>query len=77
MAHALDNIFKFYSKQHIQQNLGFEELQEQMNQMDLGEFIAFAKDFSVGLDKRIVAEVFKKVSRSQKPLKDYQFQIAL
>lgn len=48
-----------------------------MNQMDLGEFIAFAKDFSVGLDKRIVAEVFKKVSRSQKPLKDYQFQIAL
>lgn len=32
--------------------------------MDLGEFISFSKDFNVGLDKKIVGEVFKKVSRS-------------
>ena len=48
-----------------------------MNQVDLGEFMVFCKDFSVKLNKAKITEVFKKCSVNHKPLKFEHFQKAI
>jgi hypothetical protein len=48
-----------------------------MNQVDLGEFIAFTKDFQVALPKSKITEVFKKCSVSHRPHKLPQFASAI
>lgn len=48
---GLQEIFGFYCRQHIPQGRKFEELEEAMTQIDLGEFMKFCKDFEIPLPK--------------------------
>lgn len=42
-------IFDFYSRQHIQRNVGFDEFQDSLKKIDLGEFNAMVRDFNVDI----------------------------
>lgn len=44
-------------------------MKESMTQIDLGEFMGFAKDFGVNLSKMKLTEVYKKCSVNHKPHK--------
>ena len=57
----LFEIFQFYSRQHFRQGLAFEELEDSMKKMDLGEFTKFCKDFSINLHKVKLTEIFRKI----------------
>jgi hypothetical protein len=48
---GIQEIFGFYCRQHIPQGRKFEDLEEAMNQIDLGEFMKFCKDFEIPLSK--------------------------
>ena len=48
-----------------------------MEEIDLGEFMKFCKDFQIPLPKAKQQEIFKKSSASHKPLKIEQFHQAL
>jgi hypothetical protein len=48
---GLKEIFHFYSRQHIPQNRDFDDLNDIMNEIDLGEFTIFCKDFNIPLSK--------------------------
>ena len=74
---GIQEIFNFYCRQHIPLNRKFEELQACMEEIDLGEFMKFCKDFEIPLSKAKQQEVFKKSSASHKPLKIEQFNIAI
>jgi hypothetical protein len=66
-------IFHFYSRQHIPLNREFDDLKEIMNEVDLGEYTIFCKDFNIPLSKSKITEVFKKSSTNHKPLKFENF----
>ena len=59
---ALEEIFYFYARQHIQNNLGFEEMEDELKKLDMGEFTCLTRDFSIALPRSRVADVFKKAS---------------
>lgn len=42
---GLFETFNFYSRQHIKANVGFDEMDEMMKKIDLGEFTCFTRDF--------------------------------
>ena len=44
---ALQEIFQFYVKQHQDHNGEFDDMKETMEQIDLGGFIVFCKDFNI------------------------------
>lgn len=48
-----------------------------MNEIDLGEFMKFCKDFEIPLNKLKQQEVFKKSSDGHRPLKLEQFTNAI
>lgn len=66
---GMQEIFHFYSRQHIPQNRQFDDLKEIMNEVDLGEYMKFCKDFEIPLSKSKITEVFKKTSINHKPHK--------
>lgn len=41
----LSEIFSFYSRQHIQHGMAFEDFEEEMRKIDLGEFSCIVRDF--------------------------------
>ena len=74
----MQEIFGFYSRQHIPQGRKFEEMQESMNEIDLGEFMKFCKDFQIPLHKTKQQEIFKKSCyQGHRPLKIQQFEQAI
>lgn len=70
---GLDDIFKFYSRQHIPVNRKFDELLENMSEIDLGEFMKFCKDFEIPLTKVKLQEVYKKFATGLRTQKIEQF----
>lgn len=70
-------IFHYYSRQHIPQNKEFDDLKEIMNEVNLGEYMIFCKDFQIKLNKAKISEVFKKSSVNHKPHKFEQFYQSL
>ena len=74
---GLQEIFHFYSRQHIGLNKDFDDLKEIMNEIGLGEFTKFCADFSIPLQKSKISEIFKKCSINHKPQKFEQFQLSL
>lgn len=66
-------IFHFYSRQHIPKNKEFDDLKEIMNEVNLGEFMIFCKDFNIPLSKAKLTEIYKKSSLNHKPHKFEQF----
>ena len=57
---ALAEIFSFYSKQHISQGSHFDDIKETMQEINLGDFSIFCKDFGIQLPKAKLQEVYKK-----------------
>lgn len=57
---ALLEIFHFYSRQHIKANIKFEEFEESMKKIDLGEFTCFTRDFKIDLPRAKLTECFRK-----------------
>ncbi|TNV86710.1 hypothetical protein FGO68_gene11624 [Halteria grandinella] len=74
---GLQEIFDFYSRQHIPQNRKFDELMESMTEIDLGEYMKFCKDFQIPLTKAKIQEIFKKCSNGHRPHKMEQFTNSL
>ena len=74
---GLMEIFHFYSRQHIPLNRQFDDLKEIMNEVDLGEFMIFCKDFKIPLSKPKLTEIFKKASVNHKPHKFEQFYASM
>jgi len=56
----------------------FDKIQQKRQEIDLGEFIIFTKDFNVPLPKSKIVETFKRTSDNRHiPLKFEQFSEAL
>ena len=70
---GLKEIFHFYAKQHIPRNLAFDQLEVVMNQIDLGEFTSFCKDFEIPLSRTHITRCFKQCSSNGKPLEFEHF----
>jgi len=70
-------IFKFYAKQHVPTGIAFEELQQHLNQIDMGEFTSFCRDFKLGLSWIKLKEIYNAVSQNHMPLKFPHFEKSL
>lgn len=55
---GIREIFHFYARQHIPFGVAFNELERIMNQVDLGEFMSFCKDFSIPLSRTDIKRCF-------------------
>jgi hypothetical protein len=42
---GLREIFAFYAMQHLPQGMEFDKIMQKRGEVDLGEFLIFAKDF--------------------------------
>lgn len=63
----MKEIHAFYSRQHIpHMDRMFDALEYWMNRLDLGDFLKFCKDFSIGKEYKLksqkLMELFKKAS---------------
>ena len=74
---SLVEIFNFYAKQHIAQGGQFDEIKETMQEINLGDFIIFCKDFGIQLPKAKLSEVYKKQQINNKNHKFDQFVTSL
>lgn len=70
---GLKEIFHFYARQHIPHGIAFEQLEVIMNQVDLGEFTSFCKDFEIPISRVQVTRCFKQCSNNNKPLEFEHF----
>lgn len=59
--HAINEIHKFYSRQHKKKESGFDDLKN-MQRMEKGEFTIFCKDFDMRLPLQKYLEIFRTVS---------------
>ena len=57
---SLLEIFHFYSRQHIKANIQFDEFEDSMKKIDLGEFTCFTRDFKIELPRSKITECFRK-----------------
>ena len=62
---ALREIFDFYARQHIQNNKGFEELQEGLKKIDIGEFNGFLRDFSINLPRLKTNDIYHRAGENK------------
>ena len=65
----------------VGKNATFEEIQKQVRNLKLGEFIKFCKDFEltkqVGLNKQELTKIFHKSGKCHKPLIYQEYLAAL
>lgn len=73
----LQEIFYFYARQHIQSNMEFQEFQDELKKIDLGEFSCIIRDFQIALPKTKIADLFKKASVNGGSLEVPEFKEAL
>lgn len=77
IAESLKEIFDFYARQHIQNNQGFEEMQEGLKKIDLGEFNGFLRDFKLNLPRQKTNELFLKAGDNLKEIGRDHFKKAI
>jgi Ca2+-binding EF-hand superfamily protein len=58
----LREIFEFYSRQHIQNNIGFDDFGDSLKKIDLGEFNGITRDFDIDIPKQKITEIFRATS---------------
>ena len=65
---GIKEIFDFYTRQHLMvgKKATFEQIEYELSNINMGEFMKFCKDFNVPLSKIKWAEVFKKTARNSK-----------
>ena len=61
-------IFKFYSKKHLNQKGDFDQLDANKNVLPHSGFVNFCKDFKLPVRGENVTEVFKKTSGGSHPI---------
>lgn len=74
---SLKEVFDFYARQHIQHNQGFEEMNEGMKKIDLGEFNGFLTDFKLKLPRQKTNDLFLKAGVNQKEIELGHFRKAI
>lgn len=74
---ALQDIFTFYAKQHIPPGLPFEELEETLKTIQVGELLVFCKDFKVDVPRNDLMLLYKRESENNMPHKIKQFKQCL
>lgn len=67
---GIKEIFDFYTRQHIMvgKKATFEQIEYEMSNMNMGEFMKFCKDFKIPVSKTRCAEVFKKTAKNSKEM---------
>lgn len=67
---GLKEIFDFYTRQHmmIGRKATFEQIEYELSNLNMGEFMKFCKDFQIPLSKTKCAEVFKKSAKNSKEM---------
>lgn len=74
---AFQEIFSFYAKQHIPPGLPFEQLEETLQTINVGELVIFCKDFGIELSRNELMLIYKKESDNNRPHKFKQFMQSL
>lgn len=74
---SLQEIFHFYAKQHIPPGLPFEELEETLKTINIGELLVFCKDFGVEIPRSELMLIYKRESERNQPHRFLQFQKSL
>ena len=76
---GIKEIFDFYTRQHLMigRKATFEQIEYELSNMNMGEFMKFWKDFSIPLSKTKWAEVFKKTAKNSKEMFLDNFKMAL
>ena len=74
---ALKEIFTFYARQHVQnsKNKTFDLMKSELESIDLGEFIKFAKDFEICLKKENYVEIFKRTAENRHEMTFFEFKV--
>ncbi|CAI2372176.1 unnamed protein product [Moneuplotes crassus] len=67
---GIREIFDFYTRQHLMigKKATFEEIQYELSNMNMGEFMKFCKDFKIPVSKTRCAEIFKKTAKNSKEM---------
>jgi len=73
---SLQEIFHFYSRQHIQHNIAFDEMKDGMKKLDLGEFNGFLRDFQMNLPRQKTNDLFLKAGQNKKEIECHEFKAA-
>jgi len=74
---ALQEIFNFYARQHIPPGLPFEQLEETLKTIQVGELLIFCKDFNVEIPRNELVLLYKKEAENNLPHKFKQFKQSL
>lgn len=74
---ALHEIFAFYARQHIPPGLPFEQLEETLNNINIGELMVFCKDFGIQIPRNELMLIYKRESENNMPHKFKQFKQVL
>jgi nucleoid-associated protein YejK len=61
-AKGIQEIFDFYTRQQLMvgKKATFEQIEHELSNLNMGEFMRFCKDFKIPVSKTKCAEVFKK-----------------
>lgn len=73
----LQEIFDFYARQHIPPGLPFEQLEETLKSIQVGELILFCKDFGIEIERKEAMKLYTKISVNNMPHKFPQFKQSL
>ena len=67
---GIKEIFDFYTRQHLMigKKATFEQIQYEMSNMNMGEFMKFCKDFKIAVSKQRCAEIFKRTAKNSKEM---------
>lgn len=75
-AKGIKEIFDFYTRQHLMigKKATFEQIEYELSNLNMGEFMKFCKDFKIPVSKIRCAEVFKKTAQNSKEMFLEQFK---
>lgn len=67
---GIKEIFDFYTRQHLMvgKKATFEQIEYELSNINIGEFMKFCKDFNIPLSKIKCTEVFKKTAKNSKDM---------
>jgi len=72
---ALMEIFQFYANQHVRMIGTFEDIKEETNTLDVGEFMKFCNEFKIQVKRESLVEVYKKVASCRNSMNYDQFLV--
>jgi len=64
----LKEIFKFYSRQHVKNNVRFDEIGMNSSSINMGEFTCLCRDFGIVLPKPRIVDIFHKAQVNNQDL---------